>query len=238
MVGCKPVDSGKSQLLGPVLSASAVVAPAAGSETDLVENMAVHRQAYYNALRTLVNYYQEKGNYVKHRWASEELSKLEALPHYNYIIEAVIAPENLRPTNFISEADLLFKEAYRTEKDAGFLLVTKNAGELRKALDLYNQLIKKFPTSDKIDDAVYQAAGIYEHFRDYSIALPYYKRVYQWDPQTVYPARYKAARILDTYLEQRDEALELYQQSLKLEKLDSVQKEFAELRVKELTKSQ
>lgn len=238
MVGCRPADSGRSQLLGSEISASAAVSPATGSETDLVEQMTNHRQAYYNALKSLIAYYDQKGNNMKLRWASEELSKLESLPHYNYIIEAAMAPENLRPTDSISEADLLFKEAYRVERDAGLLPVFRNASKLREALGLYNQLIKKFPKSDKIDDAAYRAAGIYEHFKDYSIAVPYYKRVFQWNPKTEYPARYRAGQILDRYLERKDEALELYRQSLESETLNPEQKQYVELRIKEITKGQ
>lgn len=182
-------------MLGPELKAAAVIKTGAG-ETDLVEQVSANRQAYYNALKSLETYYQEKGNSVKLKWAKDELTKFESLPHYNYIIEAVIAPENLRPSESISEADLLFKEAYRLEKDAGPLPVLKDVNRLRSALELYNQLIKKFPTSDKIDDAAWQAAGIYKYFKDYSLALPYYKRVYQWNPKTTYPARYEAAQFL------------------------------------------
>ena len=90
-------------------------------------------------------------------------------------------------------------------------VVLKDENLLRMALDKYNQLISKFPTSDKIDDAAFRAAGIYEHFKDYSIAVQYYQRTYQWDPQTIYPAKYKAAFILDQRLHRRAEALQLYQ---------------------------
>ena len=175
---------------------------------------------------------------MKLRWARDELTRLDSLSQYNYIIEASVAPENLKPIESISEADFMYREAFRLERDAGSLLIIKDENKLRSALELYNQLIKKHPTSDKIDDAAYRAAGIYEHFRDYTIAVIYYKRTFQWDPKTTYPARYKAAQVLDRYLERRDEALELYKQSLNSDMLDSAQKESVELRIKELTKGQ
>jgi tetratricopeptide (TPR) repeat protein len=106
------------------------------------------------------------------------------------------------------------------------------------ALDKYNQLIKKYPTSNKIDDAAYKAGGIYEYFKDYSIAVLYYKRAYQWDPMTIHPARFRAAYILDRRLARRVEALELYEEAIKTEgryeKLVTW-REFAEKRVKELS---
>ena len=51
---------------------------------------------------------------------------------------------------------------------------------------------------------------------DYKLALLYYQRTYQWDPETSYPARFKAAFILDRQFHQRDEALKLYQEALQL----------------------
>jgi tetratricopeptide (TPR) repeat protein len=236
LVGCRPIDSGATQLLGPDIKAAPVVRSAATGETDLVEQLTNNRQAYRNALKSLTAYYEEKGDNMKLRWAKDEQDRLDSLPQYNYIIEASVAPENLKPTASISEADFMYREACRLEKDAGLLF--KDENKLRSATELYNQLIKKYPASDKIDDAAYHAAGIYEHFRDYSVSVIYYKRVFQWDPKTAYPARCKAAQILDRQLERRDEALELYKQSLSLDMLDSTQKESIELRIKELSKGQ
>ncbi|MBU2597387.1 MAG: hypothetical protein KJ757_07500, partial [Planctomycetes bacterium] len=42
----------------------------------------------------------------------------------------------------------------------------------------------------------------------------YYKRAVQWNPYTPYPARYKAAKLLDYKLFNRAEALKLYRESL------------------------
>jgi len=106
------------------------------------------------------------------------------------------------------------------------------------ALEKYNQLISKYPTSDKIDDAAFRAAGIYEHLKDYTIAVQYYQRTFQWDPQTAYPARFKAAYLLDTQLARRAEALQIYQEALsKITKSDEHRQwvALAEQRVKELS---
>jgi tetratricopeptide (TPR) repeat protein len=238
LVGCRPIDSGASQLMGPDIKTAPAAKLATGGETDLVEELANNRQAYRNALNSLIAYYEEKGNNMKIRWAKEELAGLDNLPQYNYIVEATVAPENLRPTESISEADFMYREAYRLERDAGGLPILKDENKLRSALELYNRLIKKYPKSDKIDDAAYHAAGIYEHFRDYTIAVLYYKRTFQWDPKTTYPARYRAAEVLDRHLERRDEALELYKQARDLDMLDSDQKGYVEMRIRELTKGQ
>jgi len=113
----------------------------------------------------------------------------------------------------VEDVNTLYDEAVRTEESGQFLLL-KDESRLRQALDKYNKLITKYPTSDKIDDAAFRAAGIYEHLGDYKLALLYYQRTYQWDPETTYPARYKAAFILDRQFHQRDEALRLYKDAL------------------------
>jgi tetratricopeptide (TPR) repeat protein len=238
MVGCRQPDSNASSWHGTGIKTGAVVSPAGTGETDLVEKVVTNRQTYYNALKSLEAYYQEQGNNSKLRWAKDELTKFENMPHYNYIVEAVLAPANLRPTESISEADLMFREAYRLEKDAGPLPFLKEERRLREALDLYNGIIKKFPTSDKIDEAAWQAAGIYMYFKDYSLALPYYQRVYEWNPKTTHPARLESAQILDRQYKRMDQALELYKQSLQSDTLSSVQRDGVQLRIKELTKGQ
>ncbi len=68
---------------------------------------------------------------MKLRWAQDELTRLDSLPQYNYIIEASVAPENLKPTESISEADFMYREAFRLERDAGSLLIIKDENKLR-----------------------------------------------------------------------------------------------------------
>ena len=238
LVGCRPIDSGASTLLSDTMKTTPAVAIASAGEADHVEQVTINRQAYRNALNSLISFYEKTGNNMKLRWAKDELGKLDSLPQYNYVPEASVAPETLRASEVISEADYMYKEAVRLEKDAGWLIIAKNEKKLREALDVYNQLVKKFPTSSKIGEAAYRAAGIYEHFRDFTLAVIYYKRAYQWDTTIPYPAKYKAAYILDTYLQQRDEALELYKQALETEKLDINQKDYANLRIAAITKGE
>ena len=97
-------------------------------------------------------------------------------------------------------------------------------------------MIRKEPTSDKIGEAALRAAGICEYFSHFTIAVLYYQRAYQWDPENTYPARFKAAYILDKRMARRMEALELYRQSVELEKLSRDYKGFAVRRIKELTR--
>ena len=244
LIGCRAIDSGDAQ----VVAAPTATLSEAGSaerianagESDVVEQVLANRLAYRQSLELLVNYYSKEGNNTKLTWAKKELAALSKTlkSQYNYIIEATVAGPDLKASESISEADYMYTNAQHIENKARGLIVIVDENLLRKALNEYNKLIRKHPTSDKIDDAAYRAGGIYEHFRDYSLAVLYYQRVFQWDPATKYPAAFKAACILDTYMHRRAEALELYQQAVKSENLSSNYKEFAETRIKELTKSE
>ncbi|MGD1042043.1 MAG: tetratricopeptide repeat protein [Sedimentisphaerales bacterium] len=135
-----------------------------------------------------------------------------------------------------SDANALYAEAVRLEEQAGPLI--KNEALLRKALDKYDQFINKYPKSDKIDDAAFRMAGIYEYLKDYTNAVKNYQRTYQWNPQTPTTARFKAAYLLDTQLGRRAEALQIYQEALsKITKSNEHRQwvVYAEQRVKELT---
>jgi len=236
LVGCRGVDTGASQLLPPQMKAASVVRAVDASEADIIEQMAINRQAYRNGLESLMVHYDKTGNNMKLGWAKGEMKKLDKVPQYNYIIEGIVAGPNLKAGPSIAEAELMYIKALRLEKKKKFIIFT-HEDNLRLALNKYNQLIRRHPSSDRIDDAAYKAGRIYEYFKDYTIALLYYQRTYQWDARTVYPARFKAAYILDRHLRRRAEALKLYQDALKKENLSEERREFVERRIRELTKS-
>jgi len=242
LVGCRGVDSGASQLVSMNVSPSPwsteVLKAAQAGEADIVEQVVVNRRAYHQGLEMLVDYYTRTGDNMKLTWAKRELEALEKMPQYDYIIEASVAGSDLKATTSIAEADYMYWQAQQLEKKAKRLVIIKDEDLLRLALDKYNELIRKHPSSDKIDDAAYRAAGIYEYFKDYTLAVLYYQRVYQWDPETVYPAKYKAAYILDRKLHRRAEALQLYQQVLQQKGLEENYKQLAESRIKQLTKTE
>ena len=134
------------------------------------------------------------------------------------------------------DANAMYAEAVHLEEQAGPLI--KNEALLRKSLDKYDQFINKYPKSDKIDDAAFRMAGIYEYLNDYTNAVKNYQRTYQWNPQTPTVARFKAAYLLDTQLGRRAEALQIYQEALsKITKSNEHRQwvALAEQRVKELS---
>jgi tetratricopeptide (TPR) repeat protein len=239
LVSCKgnEVDSSGAKLMIVRTRPIPVVEVAGAGETDIVEQVTDNRQAYRQSLELLVEHYTKMGNNMKLQWAKRELAALDGVVQYNYIVEAGLAGPDLRASAQIYAADVLYGQALELEKKAKGLLVIFDEGLLRRALDKYNQLVRYYPTSDKIDDAAFRAGRIYEHFKEYSIAVLYYQRSYQWDPETVHPAMFKAAYILDRRLHRRAEALELYRQVVKNKGLNINYREFAETRIAEITKS-
>jgi tetratricopeptide (TPR) repeat protein len=242
LVGCSGADKGEGQLIPTSVKKfgyTGEVKAAEAEEIDAVEKVEVNRQAYRQGLKLLIEYYNKVGNNMKLQWAQKELDALNAIPQYKYIIEAEVAGSDLKASTKIPEAELLYRDALHLEKKAKRAVIIKDDDLLRLALDKYNELISKHPSSDKVDDAAYKAGGIYEYFKDYSIALLYYKRTYQWNPDTPYPARFKEAYILDSRLSRRAEALDLYKQAIGAVKQGQHSKwvEWTKKRIKELSTS-
>lgn len=205
------------------------------AEVDLVEQMAVQRGAYRAALTKLVEYYKTSGDATKLRWAQKEQA---TLVQYRYLMPAEAMQTALAATDSIEEADVLFEEAKQLYWEAKRLMVIADEDKLRMALSGFNKLITRYPTSDKIDDAAYRAGQVYDHFKDYQIAAVYYQRAFQWDDNTPYPARFKAAYVLDKHLHMRKEALVLYRLAIDRESRYEGNTEFAQKRIIEMTKSE
>jgi TolA-binding protein len=241
-VGCQ-TNTGTSQQLpqrsSPYLSEpnKPLAVPTSHTEIDLVEKMAANRQAYRRSLEALIQYYDASGNHDKVKWAKQELTSLDRTPQYRYLD---VMPANLKATESIAAADRLYEEAEKVRRQAGpspMPTIIKDQQLLRAALTKYDDLIQQYPTSDKIDDAAYRMAEIQRGLGDYVIALSYYQRAYQWDPTTPWPARFRAADILDRRLHRRDEALKLYQEAIVKEAQFTDLRLTAERRVQELNTS-
>lgn len=242
--GCRPTDPNLGQRLPQRTTYSeagmgdaALTSTVASStdEIDLVEQVAAHRRDYRQSLILLVQHYDVVGDSRKLAWAQEELRALERMPQYRYIIDAIVLPPTLRASTRIPAADTLYLEAVETKRKAEPISILKDEELLRVALDQFNQMIRQYPTSDRIDDAAYWMGEIYEYFKNYEIAVLCYQRAYQWDSETPYPARFKAAQILDQRLHRRAEALELYKEAVLRETADQDWVSYGERRIKELS---
>lgn len=236
IAGCRTDDTGDSQLIPPKLKVTEQAAASSSTETAIIEQLVADRQTYRNRLEELVKYYKETGNKLKLGWAQNELKGLTDMPQYNYIFEATVPGSDMRAKDAIPDADYIYNEAVRVEKKAWALVVYPDEDKLRIALNQYSELIRKYPTSNKIGEAAFRAAGIFEHFKDYTISLLYYQRAYQWDPETRTPAKYKAAYILDQYMDKKAEALGLYKEAVNNLWIDDSKRSFAQQRIYELTK--
>lgn len=211
--------------------------PSAATEIAIVEQVAQKRLAYYRELQKLESFYKQSGNQLKIEWAQRELAGQDAAPRYRYILQAEVAGNSLKATDSVPKADMLYNDAMELYKNSNIIFpvpIFVSKKKMQLALNKCNQLIKEYPASDKIDDAAYLAGEIHEFFRDYSIALLYYKRAVQWNPYTPHPACYKAARILDYKLFDRAEALKLYRESLDKETSYHNYSEIIKQRISEL----
>jgi TolA-binding protein len=206
------------------------------TEVDLVETMAMHRGQYRQALERLADYYRGVGFATRAAWADKEIEQLNEMIQYRYLMPAEMAPADLNAAENIAPANIIYKDAKEQYEDAMILPGVVHEDNLRASLNGFNQVIVDYPTSDKIDDAAYYAGKIYEHFKDYEIAVVYYQRCFQWDDMTPYPARYRAARLMDHKLKMKDEALAIYRMAVAEESRYKTNTNNARQRIKALTR--
>jgi tetratricopeptide (TPR) repeat protein len=207
--GALPIRTSTTVYPGTVVNVNA-------GEMDIVDKVEESRISYKNYLEALVDFYSKSGNDEKYRNASTELKALNTMTQYDYF--NVLLGDDFTPSTQIPDADLLYESAVLDKKNAkkySLALMDKNLA--RSALNKFKQLIKTYRTSDKIDDAAYEAGDILEILGDYVDALDFYKAVFKWNPENNYPARLKAARILDKYMRNYSEALLLYRQGIEIE---------------------
>src|SRR5207244_10263339 len=79
---------------------------------------------------------------------------------------------------------------------------------------LFQQLLNSYHQRDKIDDAAFQLGDIYENkaYKQYRRAAVYYERCFQWNTNTQFDARLRAARLYDKYLNERGHAVVVYRE--------------------------
>ena len=185
------------------------------TETDIIELVEKSRTDYKKSMEALVDYYSRTGNNEKYNNAKDELYALNTMTQYEYL--NVLIVDGIEPTTLIPDADLLYESAILDIKKAEKNPIFPNKNLYRSALTKFKQLIKVYRKSDKVDDSAYKAGEISETLKDYTAAYDFYSASFKWDPYTPYPARLKAARILDKYKHNYSEALELYKLGLERE---------------------
>ncbi len=209
--------------------------PSGATDINLVKRLIAARREYQYTLEELHKYYQTVGDAKREHWAEEELKQFHRIPKAAYVLDLDVAGPGLRPDQNVAAANDLYRKAV-SYKGRGF--GTEYQDNLIRAELLLQQLLAQYPTSNKCSDAVYQLADIYENRRppQYERAAAYYERCVQWNPNTQYDARLRAAKLYDRQLKERAKAIELYKAVLNHE-TDERRRQEAQRRLGELSGS-
>jgi hypothetical protein len=185
--------------------------PAAPSDIELVERLLAARRDYQLSLERLNAHYKAVGDVERARWAEDELKQLHRINKQAFRLELDVPPPTLQATYNIPDANELYRRAM-TYKDHGW--GDNYTDNQRRAEILFQQILTNYPQSDKIDDAAYQLGDMYEGraYKQYRRAATYFERCFQWNPNTQFDARLRAARLYDKYLNERSRAVELYRE--------------------------
>lgn len=180
------------------------------SEVELVERVAKARKEYTIALKALKDFYMKRGDAYKVQWVTTEMTDLGKVEMFRYLDVSDLAGSGLKPKARIPAADQLFKEGVHYKNYPEFPPTKKD--KLKIALKKFETIIRRYPDSDKVDDAAFRMGEIYGgwYFKDYTRAVKFYRRCWQWNPNTKHPARFYAAKVYDEKLKNRDKAVELY----------------------------
>lgn len=208
-------------------------------EVDLVEAVVAHRLAYHRHLRQLHTYYEQRGYATKEEWAALELEGLKSVASCKYLMDAEIPSDKLRPEDRFEEADALYGKGLELMKRGGHGVPALYRQDLMvQAAKAFKELIERFPSSEKIDDAAFYCGEIHkEYLQQNTIAVKWYERAWTWNPETPHAARFQAAVVYDYRLHDRDRALELYHGVVNHETRHKSNVRFASRRIHELTAS-
>lgn len=186
-------------------------APGKGGDLELVQKLLTIRRDYQKTLEQLRIHYYQANDMERMRWAEEELKQYHRIPKHAFILDLDVPPPNLKGDTNVTEANKLFTWAMQY-KDRG--VGVEYIDNQRRSELLFQEILTKYPHSDKIADVAFMLGDVYESkaYRMYYRAVEYYHRCYQWNPKTTHEARIRAARIYDKQLHNRNRALELYRE--------------------------
>lgn len=205
-----------------------------GADFELVNKLIKARNEYQKTLEQLRTLYLQVQDKEKERWAKEELEAFQRIPKHAFILELDVPNPKLPGDQNITEANRLLTWALQFKRTSSY--GTAYIDNQRRAEILFQDLITRFPQSDKISDAAFYLGEIYEGkaYQQYYRAVEYYQRCYQWNPKTTLEARIKAARLYDQKLNNRAKALELYRE-ITTHETDPARMLEAERRIAELS---
>jgi len=216
--------------------------PGSGAATDkadtskadkLVEEIVAARAQYQLALERLRLHYLKVNDQKRAEWAEEELKAFIQTRKQSFNLQiGDVPPPNLVPAFNVPEANKLYREALKY-KDQGYR--SAYIANQCTAEQMFQQLLTLYPRCDKIGEAAYQLAEIYEStaFRQYERSAAYYERSFQWNKTTQSDARLRAARLYDKVLRNQPKAVRLYKEVIDHDTNDTRVKE-AELRLEQI----
>jgi hypothetical protein len=179
-------------------------------DSELVERVIAARREYQQTLVSLYDVYAKAGDRERAKWVEDELKSFHLIskPSYRLDIQDV-PPPNLEAKVNVKEANDLFKEAMEY-KDRGF--GTDYTLNQRRAEIRFQEILTKYPSSDKIAEVAYQLGDLYESkaFRQYGRAAAYFERSHQWKRGTQNDALMRAAKLHDKQTNDKTKAIELY----------------------------
>jgi TolA-binding protein len=182
------------------------------SDNALWERVKDSRKQYQRGLLELRDYYNGISDFERMKWAEDELLQFHRITKHAYRLDLDVPVSTLQPKNNQRGANELFRDAmiYK-DKGSGMEYIDNQ----RRAEILFQQLLDKYPESDKIADAAYQLGDIYEKYRPTTQprrSALYFERCFQWNKNTSLDARLRAARLYDKVLNDRSKASELYRE--------------------------
>jgi tetratricopeptide (TPR) repeat protein len=203
------------------------------NDIPMVERLLAARREYEESLQALRGHYIAVGDYERARWAEDELMQLHRISKQAFRLELEVPPQSLQAANNIPEANDLFRQAisYKSSNRFGQNYVD----DQRRAEKLFQQILTKYPQSDKISDVAYQLGDTYEgkSYNQPARAAMYYERCFQWNPKTQLDARLRAAKLYEKPLNERARAIEIYREIITHE-IDPKRVEEAQRRLGEL----
>jgi hypothetical protein len=182
-----------------------------GADLELVQRVMGARKEYQKSLEGLRLHYDKVGDLEKKKWAEEELRQYHRIPKQAFRLELVVPPPTLQGHTNVPEANKMLTWAL-SFKDKGFN--TDYIDNQRRAEILLQDVLTKYPHCDKISRAAFYLGDIYESkaYKQYRLAAEFYLRCYQWNPNTHFDARMRAARLFDYEVKDRAKAIELYRE--------------------------
>ncbi len=202
-------------------------------EEHFVNALNSSRKKYKKALADLAQFYLDIGYPNRLEQVRKEMKALNKIPEYEYLL-IIEQPVTIQPTQNVEEANILFEDGRMYKKS---LNIVNKKTNLNIAVKRFKKILDHYPESDLADDTAYELAEIFEgfFFQDYEVAVEYYIKCFQLNPNTNRSARFKAATVYDEHLKDYKKAIQYYELALKTSKDENIIKK-AQAKITELRK--